>query len=87
MCYEDLMVNCLSSDMIHNGMDDEAIIHAINESLRDKITELNNQRKSEVDNHISSAVNNVISGVKYRFVDVNGQNLQEVTEKTPLVEM
>ncbi|KAK6188701.1 hypothetical protein SNE40_004828 [Patella caerulea] len=54
-------------------------------SLREKLEELNNEKKRELDVHIGVAVGNFLANVRWRFLAPDGPKIGTVTDEEPLM--
>ena len=53
--------------------------------LQRRLGELNQAKFQEVQSHLRAAIDCVVSGVRYRFMQANGELLNLVTAETPIV--
>ncbi|KAG8178835.1 hypothetical protein JTE90_016506 [Oedothorax gibbosus] len=53
--------------------------------LKQRLEELNNQKRKEIDQHFEAAIGNVLSAIRYERLDPNGPKLKLVSSEHPLV--
>lgn len=85
VCAETTLHYTLYSDRPDRLATDDGHLNWICDQLRRRLGELNQTKFQEVQSHLRAAIDCVVSGVRYRFVQLNGELLGAVTDETPMV--